>query len=142
MSWKPIVIASLCLSAIPLLTLPQAIAAPSITLTASPWQPVARIDPNKPFQVQIINKTGTGLEYSSTTNEFSPRTLASGATTRVSQLPTPVYLLINSLDSRFNLKYTVSTRNNLVTVTVTQLAESNPGYSTVNIQTTGGIFIY
>ncbi len=140
MSWH-IAIASLCLFAIPMLTLPEAIAAPA-NMTDSPWQPVARIAPTKPFQVQIINKTGIELEYSSTTNEFSPRRLAPSVTTTVKQLSTPVYLLINPLDARFNLKYTVSTRNNLVTVIVTQSSESRTGYSTVNIQETGGIFVY
>ncbi len=54
MSWH-IVITSLFLCAMPMLTLPEAIAAPGRTMTDSPWQPVARIAPAKPFQVQIIN---------------------------------------------------------------------------------------
>jgi hypothetical protein len=141
MSWH-IAIATLFLVAIPMLPLSKAIAAPVSTMTNSPWQPIARINPVKPFQVQIVNKTGIGLEYSSTTNEFPPRKLAANATTTLNQLPTPIYLLISPLDGRLNLKYTVSTRNNLVTVIVTQSSESRSGYTTVNIQETGGIFVY
>ncbi|MCY7391265.1 MAG: hypothetical protein LH647_07135 [Leptolyngbyaceae cyanobacterium CAN_BIN12] len=143
MSWKPFVAMSFFLSVgMTALPLPEAIAAPDNLMAASPWQPIARINPAKPFQVQINNKTGIGLEYSSTTNEFPPRKLAASGTTTLNQLPTPIYLLISPLDGRFNLKYTVSTRNNLVMVTVTQLPDSNPGNTTVNIQETGGIFVY
>lgn len=143
MSWKPFVAISFFLSAgMTALLLPEAIAAPMPAITIAAWQPIARINPAKPFQVQINNKTGIGLEYSSTTNEFSPRKLAANATINLTQLPTPIYLLISPLDGRFNLKYTVSTRNNLVMVTVTQLPDSNPGNTTVNIQETGGIFVY
>jgi hypothetical protein len=143
MSWKSCVAATIFLSVgVPLLPASPAIAVPANILAADPWQPVARITPGKPYQVQIINKTGIVLEYSSTTNEFPPRKLAPSATTTVNQLPASVYLLISPLNPRFNLKYTVSTRNNLVTVTVTQLPESSPGNTTVNIQETGGIFVY
>lgn len=142
MSWKSFVAASLFWSAVPILLLPEAIAAPGYTMTTSPWQPVARINPAKPFQVQILNKTGIELEYSSTTNEFPPRRLVSNANATVNQLPVPVYLLISPINPRFNLKYSVSTRNNLVVVTVTQLPESSPGNTTVNIQETGSIFVY
>ncbi|MEX0271701.1 hypothetical protein AB3R30_21495 [Leptolyngbyaceae cyanobacterium UHCC 1019] len=142
MSWKSFVAASLFLSAGLSIRMLPAISAPVPTMTVAAWQPIARINPTKPFQVQIINKTRLGLEYSSTTNEFPPRKLAANATTTLKQLSAPIYLLISPLDGRFNLKYTVSTRDNLVVVTVTQLPDSNPGNTTVNVQETGGIFVY
>ncbi|PZV16642.1 MAG: hypothetical protein DCF22_05080 [Leptolyngbya sp.] len=148
MSWNPFVAASLFLSAgLPMLPLPDAIAAPATTMADtkmadSSWQPVARIDPAKPYQVKIINKTGIGLEYSSTTNEFPPRKLAASGTSTLNQVPTPIYLLISPLDGRFYLNYTVSARNNVVIITVTQSPESSLGKTTVNIQETGGIFVY
>jgi hypothetical protein len=143
MIWNPLVAASLLLPAgLPLLLVPPAISAPVTPMANASWQPIARINPTQPYQVQIINKTGIGLEYSSTTNEFPPRRLAARATSTLNQLPTPIYLLISPLDGRFNLKYTVATRNNLVMVTVTQLPDNSPGNTTVNIQETGGIFVY
>ncbi|MGQ9871549.1 hypothetical protein [Leptodesmis sp.] len=109
---------------------------------AYPWQPIARINPQKPYQVHLVNQTGIELEYSSTTNEFPPRRLASGNRTALTQLPLPIYLLISPVDSRFNLKYSVSAANNVVTIKISQLPENRPGSTTVNIQETGGIYVY
>lgn len=112
------------------------------TLAASPWQPIARITPGKPYTVRINNQTGTVLEYASTTNEFPPRQLQPGASSTLTNLPASVYLLISSVNPRFNLKYQVSAKQNVVTVNVQQLPETSPGNTTVNIQNTGGIFVY
>lgn len=109
---------------------------------ASPWQPIARINPQKPYQVHLVNQTGIELEYSSTTNEFPPRRLTSGSSTVLTQLPLPIYLLISPVNSRFNLKYSVSAANNIVTIKVSQLPENRAGSTTVNIQETGGIYVY
>jgi hypothetical protein len=129
-------------SSLPVLPATQVNAEFLLSSQPSPWYPVARIDPQKAYRVQILNQTGTELEYSSTTNEFPPRRLAVGNTTALTQLPLPVYLLISPVDSRFNLKYTVSTNKNVVTIKVDQLPEDRPGNTTVNIQETGGIFVY
>jgi hypothetical protein len=120
-----------------------AIAAPAKSVvTNSPWQPIARITPGRPYQMQILNQTGTTLEYGSTTSEFQPRKLAPGSSATVAQLPASVFMLISPVDARFNLKYTVTARNNLITVRVTQLPENQPGNTTVNVQETGGIYVY
>jgi hypothetical protein len=131
-------------SVFPAGNLSRANASPQPSLVvASAFQPVARINPNQPYRVQILNQTGTVLEYSSTTNEFPPRRLNPNATATVSQLPASVYLLISPVDGRFNLKFAVSANpSNVVTVRVTQLPEEQPGNTTVNIQNTGGIYIY
>lgn len=116
---------------------------PSLSaIAASPWYPVARINPNQPFTIQIQNKTGIVLDDASTTNEFAPRRLYPRNTGTIALLPLPVYLLISPVNPRFNLKYSVTTNKNTVMVTVTQLPNNTPGNTTVNIQETGGIFVY
>ena len=111
-------------------------------IAASPWYPVARINPSQPFTVQIQNHTGIVLDYASTTNEFAPRRLYPRNTGTVALLSLPVYLLVSPINPRFNLKYSVTTNKNTVIVTVTQLPNNTPGNTTVNIQETGGIFVY
>lgn len=129
-------------ASLPMLPAAQVSAQSTTNYQASPWQPIARINPQKPYRVHLLNQTGVELEYSSTTNEFPPRRLAAGNTTTLTQLPLPIYLLISSVDSRFNLKYNVSAINNVVTIKVLQLPEDRPGSTTVNIQETGGIYVY
>lgn len=137
------IVAPLLLTAsLPMLPVAQVNAQPAATFQQSPWQPIARINPQKPYQVHLINQTGIELEYSSTTSEFSPRRLASGNSTVLTQLPLPIYLLITPVDSRFNLKYSISAANNAITIKVSQLPEGRPGSTTVNIQETGGIYVY
>jgi serine/threonine-protein kinase len=132
----------LLVSGMQMLPVIQVHAQPAINSQAYPWQPIARINPQKPYQVHLVNQTGIELEYSSTTNEFPPRRLAASNRTVLTQLPLPIYLLINPVDSRFNLKYNVSVANNVVKIKVSQLSEDRPGSTTVNIQETGGIYIY
>lgn len=140
---KPLAVVALLLTVgLPLSSAIATKAIPSQAVAASPWEPIARINPRKPFQVQLDNQAGTTLEYASTTNEFSPRRLASGGTTVLNRLPLPVYLLISPINPRFNLKYRVSVNQNSVYIRVQQLPENRPGNTTINIQETGGIFVY
>lgn len=139
----PIAMAALLVMVcLPVATQFRADAVPTGAIAAAPWQPVARINPQKGYKVQIVNQTGIPLEYASTTNEFAPRRLKPGTTGTLMQLPLPIYLLISPVDPRFNLKFDVAASQNVVTVTVRQLPELQPGSSTVNIQQTGGIFVY
>jgi hypothetical protein len=112
------------------------------TITTSSWQPIARITPGRPYTMQIFNQTGTTLEYGSTTNEFQPRQLTTGKTASISKLPPSVFMLISPLDARYTLKYDVSASNNNITVRVTQLPDTEPGNTTVNVQETGAIYVY
>lgn len=129
-------------ASLPIFPAAQVSAQSAANAQVSPWQPIARINPQKSYQVNLVNQTGIDLEYSSTTNEFPPRRLAAGNSAVLTQLPLPIYLLISPVDSRFNLKYNVSAANNVVTIKISQLPEDRPGSTTVNIQETGGIFVY
>jgi len=108
----------------------------------SPWQPIARINPQKPYTIRINNQTRIAIEYASTSNEFPPRTLQPGATTILSRLPVPIYLLISPTDAASKLTYTVTAKENVVTVNVKPYLGDSVGNTTVNIQETGGIFAY
>lgn len=115
------------------------------TTANSTWQPIARINPQKPYEIQVVNQTSGTLEFASTTNEFSPRKLQAGASTTLKYLPVSIYLLISPIDAAFNVRYSVFTdQPNKITVKIQPLPEGRigGGHSTVNIQANGGIYVY
>jgi hypothetical protein len=116
--------------------------APASNIIPARWEPIARINSQKPYKIQLINQTDISLEYSSTTNEFPPRQIKPGGNIVLTQLPLPVYLLISPTNPGPNLRYSLLVQNNIVTVKITLLPENNPGNTTINIQETGGIYIY
>ena len=143
MALKHLPIAALLLTlSLPLFS-PSLVNASSMQrVVAATWQPVARIDPQKNYRVQLTNQAGIVVEYASTSNEFPPRKLQPNQSTTITQLPLPIYLLISPVSPRFNLKYSVSAANNIVQVKIQRLPEKVPGNTTINIQESGGIFVY
>lgn len=111
-------------------------------ITPATWQPIARISPQKPYHIRLINQTSGSLEFASTTSEFPPRKLQAGATTTLTQLPVPIYLLISPVDAAFQVRYTVFSTENVITVRILPVPEGRVGHSTLNIQENGGIYIY
>lgn len=124
---------------------------PASTYQPGPWQPVARVDVNRPVEIQIINQTQIPLEYDLTANITpSAQQIMVGETTTLNNVSMPIYLLIYrsskaspAVPGSLNLKYDVSVNdNNTVTITVTQVDENTPGYSTFNLNKQGAIYIY
>ena len=135
-----VVLALLSTTMLPMMVIPGD--SVSAQPTGDAWQPLARINPKQPYTIRINNRTGVTVEYASTTNEFSPRRVASGATATLTRLPLPIYLLMSPATATSSLKLTVSANQNTVTVNVEELPEGAAGNTTVNIQQTGGIFVY
>lgn len=142
MTFNPVAIAPLLFATSLPLVASSMLPATSVQLTANPWQPIARIDPQKPYKIQLVNQTGLEVEYASTTNEFSPRKLAPRQSTVLTRLPLPLYLLISPVNPQYNVKNTVAAKQNLVTITIQPIPEGQPGNNTINLQTTGGIYVY
>jgi hypothetical protein len=122
---------------------------PANTFQPGPWQPIARVDLQRPVAVKIINQTDISLDYDLSANiNPSPRQIASGETTLLKSVRIPAYLLINrsvavSEFPTYSLNYAVAVdRENLVTVTVTKVDSSSPGYTTLNIDRKGAIYAY
>lgn len=124
---------------------------PASTYQPGPWQPVARVDVNRPVEIKIINQTQIPLEYDLTANITpSAQQIMPGETTTFNNVSMPVYLLIyrssnasSVVPGSFNLKYDVLVNDdNTVTVTVTQVDGDTPGYSTFNLNKQGAIYIY
>ena len=121
---------------------------PARTYQPGFWQPVARVNINRPIAIKLINQTEVVLEYSLTTNEAPPRQLFPRNTAVLREIPLPAYVLINSASSnpdhsRVNLRYEIAVSDdNVVTVKIRQISDDIPENTTLNIQETGAIYLY
>ena len=122
---------------------------PAQTYQPGFWQPVARIDINRPSEVKLINKTDLILEYDLTNNQTEEvPNLAPGNTTSITGFKLPAYILIdpstsNPDSSRIKLQYQVSVdSNNTVNVEIIRAEQNMMGNRTLNLHETGSIYIY
>lgn len=122
---------------------------PATTFQPGPWQPVARVNISRPVEIKIINQTDIDLNYDLSANiDSSPQLLSPGTETTLRGLVIPAYILINRANAaadRYSssLIYAVEVnQDNLVTITVTKVPGSAPGYTTFNINQQGAIYIY
>ncbi len=104
-----------------------------------PFQPVARFNPKQPVRVQVINQSGLALEYIVTT-ATGFRQLAPGGSTSFTIAQVPATLNINPARDRVGIRYTVSSANNTVTITVARV--SSDGYRAIDFNEGGGIYVY
>ncbi|MBE9221366.1 hypothetical protein IQ215_01525 [Cyanobacterium stanieri LEGE 03274] len=123
---------------------------PAETYQPGFWQPVARVNMEKPISLNIINKTGVFLDYSFTDETLTPTVLRPDDTATIRSLnpENSIYLVIypdmnNPNASRMSLKYSVEvTEDNVINLTVSVIEEISKGNRTFNLQPTGAIFLY
>jgi hypothetical protein len=106
------------------------------------WQPVARVNPQQPVNVLIVNQTGLELEYG-LTEDRPIQTIPVNETIRLNSKPLPMHLPINLTSSggRDALKYEVATEGNTVTVLIKRLENTIDGDRTLSINKTGAIYL-
>ncbi|BAZ49322.1 hypothetical protein NIES4103_19340 [Nostoc sp. NIES-4103] len=104
------------------------------------WQPVARINPHQPLQVEVINQTHIPLQYGLTTD--SAKTLLPGNVAEMSYISLPTDVLIYPSQQEASLRYHVTKVGNTTIVKVRQLASDTPGDGSLAINRTGAIYIY
>ncbi len=115
---------------------------PASTYQPGFWQPVARVNPDAPIFVNLINQTDITLEYSLTTYGFKPQFISSGETAQLTNLPQDAYILINPVSAQISLKYDINLADgNIINVTV-QPSPDFSGESTINIQSNGAVYKY
>lgn len=108
--------------------------------------PVARVNPEQPLSVVIVNDTNIPLEYGFSTNNITPQELAIGENVTLDSAPIPTSLLINAFTSTAILDYAIesSAEDNTLIVTVSlvnQLYDA-AGFSAIDIHETGAIYRY
>ncbi|HHP7244976.1 MAG TPA: hypothetical protein ACFE0H_09860, partial [Elainellaceae cyanobacterium] len=109
-----------------------------------PWQPIARVSPDRQPDVRLINQSGLVVDYSLTTNEFSSRPLPPNDSTVLTAVPLPAFILINAQNPQETLWYDISVNedSNVVTVELQRIDDAAAGYTTLNIQENGAIYAY
>ncbi|NET35187.1 MAG: hypothetical protein F6K19_24690 [Cyanothece sp. SIO1E1] len=115
---------------------------PAETFQAGDWQPVARIDRNRPMTIRLVNNTDLALEYALTRNEAPSKRVLPGDRATLRSVPHPANVLINAVAPEVTLKYDIAVNNNIVTVNIRQLDNSPVGDLAVNIHETGAIYVY
>lgn len=113
---------------------------PAETYQPGPWQPIARIDPLQPVQVQILNQAGSLLEYGLTDPDAVEQQLPTTTTGQTLITSLPAFLTINTLE-RAALRYELTVQDNQVQVQVVRINDV-VGDRTLNIDDTGAIYIY
>ncbi|VXD23483.1 conserved exported hypothetical protein [Planktothrix serta PCC 8927] len=113
---------------------------PAQTYTPGAWQPVARINPNQPVTVTILNQTGYNLETGLTTGKTNTQIAPSGSYT-INNVPKNSHIVINSITRAAVLDYRIDVQDNVVNVTI-KTAAGVAGDNAINIQDTGAIYIY
>ena len=109
------------------------------------WQPIARVDPQNPITITLINQTQLPLKYNFL-DEQGEKTLAIGASRqiKVDSLPANITIYDASTQSsmrnyaRFNYKTSVTKNSIRLTVVPTKAF----GFNVFNIDTTGAIYPY
>lgn len=108
--------------------------------------PVARINPDQPLSVTIINDTAIPLEYGLSTNNIAPQELAAGGEAVLDAVPMPTGLLINAFTSAAVLDYAVETVEGdnalIVTVSLVDQLYDASGFTAIDIHETGAIYRY
>jgi hypothetical protein len=104
---------------------------------------------SRPVEIKIINQTDIDLNYDLSANiDSSPQLLSPGTETTLKGFVIPAYILINRANAASDpdsssLIYAVEVnKDNLVTITVTKVPGSTPGYTTFNLNQQGAIYIY
>ncbi len=124
------------------LLISRAWAQPAATFQPGPWQPVARVDPNLPITMEILNQSGELLEYGQTGPTETVADLPDGVGVRFTVSEIPSFITLNHLD-RTALRYTIETDpdTNRVIVLVERINDV-AGDRTLNIDEFGAIYVY
>lgn len=109
------------------------------------WQPIARVNPQKPITITLINQTQAPLKYNFL-DEQGERYLAEGGSRqiKVASLPANITIYDGSTpsssenDARYNYKTSV-TRNS---IRLTVVPTKSFGFNVFNIDKTGAIYPY
>ena len=127
-------------------TMPPSTAQSQTLDAANLWIPVARINPEIPLSIVILNDTSVPLEYGFSTNNIAPQELAVGDEVTLTSAPIPTGLFINAFTSAAVLDYAIETipSDNTLSITVSlvdQLYDAS-GFSAIDIHETGAIYRY
>jgi hypothetical protein len=104
------------------------------------WIPIARVDPSLETEIKLTNRTREPLEFLITTHtDF--RTLQPGETVKLLNSELPMFLNVNAKRS-VPLAYTVKVEGKRRIMVDVAFSTSSQNDTTLNVDTTGAIYLY
>ena len=108
---------------------------------------VARVDPNRPIQIKVVNAGGATVTCALTQPASAERTLKPGESTTFGStasacLPLPINFLVYPGDTLIGLSSSVFAEGNVVTIVVSQQLSEASGDIAVSINTDGSVYLY
>jgi hypothetical protein len=104
------------------------------------WIPIARVDPSLETEIKLTNRTREPLEFLITTHtDF--RTLQPGETVKLLNSELPMFLNVNAKRS-VPLAYAVKVEAKRRIVVDVAFSTSTTNDTTLNVDTTGAIYLY
>jgi hypothetical protein len=104
------------------------------------WIPIARVDPAVATEIKLTNRTREPLEYLITTRtDF--RTLQPGESVKLLNSELPMFLNVNAKRS-VSLAYAVKVEGKRRIVVDVAFSTSSQNDTTLNVDTTGAIYLY
>ncbi|NJK62090.1 MAG: hypothetical protein HC921_04835 [Synechococcaceae cyanobacterium SM2_3_1] len=115
---------------------------PAETFQPGPWQPQARVNPEMPIQVRLVNFTGLAMEYGLTSMVEPSQQLAADGVALFNVVNLPDFLTINTLE-RAALRYELQPQEdrNLLEVNIRRI-DDVMGDRTIQFDDTGAIYVY
>jgi len=129
----------------PILAQRPAAESPASTYKPGYWQPAARVNPNRPVKITLINKTRLPVVYNSLDGRADQR-IAPGASAKINSVSLPANIAIydpsapTAMTTILNYVPKVLP-NNTLEIQI-QPDTTSTGYRVINIDTTGGIYFY
>jgi hypothetical protein len=121
---------------------------PAETYQPGFWQPVARVDLNRPITVKLINESGLAVDYAITEIKMEPILIPEGETVTLENVQPSLYIVVypnskNPDSSRIALRYDVEVNeDNVVKVKIKQTEDGTESHRSFNLQNTGAIYLY
>ncbi len=117
---------------------------PAQTFQTGPWQPIARIDPNRQVDIRLVNESGLTVEYAFSANQGVSQMLSVGTTATLIDVVVPTFVLINAANPDDTLWYDIRVDEgaNTIDVRIQRIEVAFGGYTTLNVHETGGIYAY
>lgn len=120
---------------------------PAQTYEPGYWQPIARVNPNNPVTVTLVNQTKSPLQYNFLDGR-GEKDLPVEASTELKIVALPVNIAIYDPSPQAatgkagGLRYETSVTKNAVKVLVLPVEDPAAGSQVLNIAKTGAIYVY
>lgn len=137
-----------CAAFVPLaVATPLSSSAPVVEVAQSAERPVARINPNRPIQIEVVNAGDTSITCMLTQPASAERIVPPGGkttfgSTRTSYLPLPINFLAYPDQVNIGISSYVFVEGGVLTIVIGEQLSQSAGDISMNVDTNGNIYLY